>query len=467
LSGTLYEKIWARHAVAEGSGGRSLLYVDRHLMHDGSFHAFAALAASGRKLRRPDACYATPDHYVPTRGRTASAADIADPIVRERVERLATNTREHKVTLFGYDDPRQGIIHVVGPEQGVTQPGMVLVCGDSHTSTHGAFGAMAFGVGATEVAHVMATQAVWQQKARTLRVTVTGTLGPGVSGKDIILAVIAKIGTAGGNGHALEYAGPAIRALGMSGRMTVCNMSIEAGARCGMIAPDDTTFAYLDGRPFAPKGAHWEKALAFWRTQVSDADAKFDREVTIDGSGLAPQVTWGTSPEYGVPVTGAVPDPEREADPVRRDSMRRALAYMDLTPGTMLAGLAMNRVFIGSCTNSRIEDLRSAAEVLRGRKVKIPTMVVPGSGLIKQAAEAEGLDKVFLEAGAEWLAAACSMCVGTNGDLAEPGQRVAATSNRNFEGRQGKGVRTHLMSPAMAAAAAVNGAIADVRPLVS
>ncbi|MBI3372104.1 MAG: 3-isopropylmalate dehydratase large subunit [Betaproteobacteria bacterium] len=463
---SLYEKIWARHAIAKGAGERSLLYVDRHLMHDGSFHAFSALEASGRRLRRPDACFATPDHYIPTRNRAAGIAGIADATVRGRVEGLESNARKHGVMLFGFDDPRQGIVHVVGPEQGVTQPGMVLVCGDSHTSTHGAFGAMGFGIGASEVAHVMATQTLWARKAKTLRVTVDGALTKGVSAKDVILAIIAKIGTAGGNGHAIEYAGSAIRSLSMAGRMTVCNMSIEAGARCGMVAPDDTSCEYLSGRAFAPKGTDWDKALAFWRTLPSDADAKFDREATIDGSALVPQVTWGTSPEYGGAVTDVVPDPERESDVVRRESMLRALAYMDLAPGTPLAGLPMQRVFIGSCTNSRIEDLRAAAQVLRGRKVSIPTMIVPGSGLIKQAAESEGLHRVFAEAGAEWLGAACSMCVGTNGDLASAGERVASTSNRNFEGRQGQGVRTHLMSPAMAAAAAVRGAICDVRTML-
>ena len=463
---TLYEKIWSRHVVAQDSGGRALLYVDRHLIHDGSFQAFNALKATGRSVRRPDKCFATADHYVPTRNREAGSAGIADATARGLVDGLTANAKAHRITLFGLGDERQGIVHVMGPEQGITQPGIVLVCGDSHTSTHGAFGAMAFGVGASEVAHVLATQTLWQRKADTLRVSVDGRLAPGVSAKDVILAVIAKIGAAGGNGCAIEYAGSAVRALGMAGRMTICNMSIEAGARCGMIAPDDTTFEFLAGRPYAPKAAQWDQALTAWRALPSDGDASFGREVSLDADVLAPQVTWGTSPEHGVPVTGSVPDPEREADAGRRESLRRALGYMDLTPGTPLEGLPVQRVFIGSCTNSRIDDLRDAARILRGRRVTVPTMVVPGSGLVKAAAEAEGLDRIFTDAGAEWLAPGCSMCVGTNGDLANTGERVASTSNRNFEGRQGRGVRTHLMSPAMAAAAAASGAIRDVRTLL-
>jgi 3-isopropylmalate/(R)-2-methylmalate dehydratase large subunit len=466
MARTLYEKIWARHALVEGAGGRTLLYVDRHLLHDGSFHAFSTLREAGRSVRRPDACLASPDHYVPTRNRAAGTAGIAEESVRALVEGLAASAGAHRVTLFDMNDPRQGIVHVVGPEQGFTQPGVTLVCGDSHTSTHGAFGALAFGIGASEVAHVLATQTLWQRKSRTLRVNVEGRLGAGVSAKDVILALIAKLGASGGSGHAIEYAGSGVRALSMSGRMTICNMSIEAGARCGMVAPDDTTYGFLSGLPFAPGGAHWERALALWRTLPSDPDARFDREVSLDGASLEPHVTWGTSPEYGAPVSGRVPDPEREANPARRASMRQALVYMGLAPGTALEGLKMDRVFIGSCTNSRIEDLRAAAEVLRGRKVRLPALVVPGSGLVKRAAENEGLHRVFLEAGCEWRDAGCSMCVGMNGDLGERGERVASTSNRNFEGRQGQGVRTHLMSPAMAAAAAVHGAIADVRKLL-
>jgi 3-isopropylmalate/(R)-2-methylmalate dehydratase large subunit len=451
---TLYEKIWASHEVATGPGGRGLLYVDRHLIHDGSFHAFEALRNSGRKVRRPDACFATPDHYVPTRDR-GPVAGIADPVVRGKMEMLTDNTRAAGIQIFDLGDVRQGIVHVVGPEQGITQPGITLVCGDSHTSTHGAFGAMAFGIGASEVAHVLATQTLWARRAKTLRINVNGRLAPGVHSKDIILAIIARISAAGGAGHALEYAGSAIRALSMEARMTICNMSIEAGARCGMIAPDDTTYAYLEGKPYAPKRAQWEAALKRWRALPSDADATFDREVDLDAKALAPMVTWGTSPEDAVAVDGVVPDRKPEA-----------LGYMGLEPGRRLEGLAIDRVFIGSCTNSRIEDLRIAANVVKGRKAVIPAMVVPGSGLVKQAAEAEGLDKVFREAGLEWLEPGCSMCVGMNGDLVEAGQRCASTSNRNFEGRQGKGARTHLMSPAMAAAAAVTGHVTDVRKLV-
>jgi len=452
---TLYEKIWAAHEVASGPGGRSLLYVDRHLIHDGSFHAFEALKAGGRKVRRPDACFATPDHYVPTRDR-GTVSDISDPMVRGKMEMLAANTAASGIAHYGMDDPRQGIVHVIGPEQGITQPGITLVCGDSHTSTHGAFGAMAFGIGASEVAHVLATQTLWARRAKTLRITVNGALRPGVHSKDIILAVIAKIGADGGAGHALEYAGSAIRALSMEARLTICNMSIEAGARCGMIAPDDVTYAYLAGKPQVPSGSAWDRALARWRALPTDADARFDREVDLDANALAPMVTWGTSPEDALPVTAVVPEGKPDA-----------LKYMGLAPGQALEGLAMDRVFIGSCTNSRIEDLRVAAAVVKGRQAMIPAMVVPGSGLVKQAAEAEGLDRIFREAGLEWLAPGCSMCVGMNGDLVDAGQRCASTSNRNFEGRQGKGARTHLMSPAMAAAAAVTGRITDVRKLLA
>jgi len=356
-------------------------------------------------------------------------------------------------------------VHVIGPEQGITQPGITLVCGDSHTSTHGALGALAFGIGASEVAHVLATQALWQAKSRTFRVTVDGRLGDGVYSKDLVLALIAKIGAFGGTGHTLEFAGPAIRALSMEARMTICNMSIEAGARSGLIAPDDTTFEYLAGRPYVPRGAEWDRALERWRALPSDEDARFDREVSLDASALEPMATWGTSPEHGVAVTAAVPDPASEPDATRRGSMEKALRYMDLAPGQPLEGVPIQRVFIGSCTNSRLEDLRAAAHVARGRKAVVPTLVVPGSGLVKRAAEAEGLHRIFMEAGFEWRDAGCSMCVGMNGDLVAAGERCASTSNRNFEGRQGKGARTHLMSPAMAAAAAVTGRITDVRKL--
>ena len=458
----LYDKVWRDHVVATGPGGRTLLYVDRHLLHDGSFHAFNALAAQGRKVRRPEACLATPDHYVPTRGRDR----IADPEVRDKIERLAANAAAHRIAILPMGDPRQGIVHVIGPEQGFTHPGITLVCGDSHTSTHGALGALAFGIGASEVAHVLATQTLWQSKAKTMRVAVDGRLAPGVHAKDVILALIAKIGAFGGAGHALEYAGSAIRALSMEGRMTICNMSIEAGARSGMVAPDDATFQYLAERPRAPRGAAWERALARWRALPSDEDATFDRTVSLDADSLQPMVTWGTSPEHGAPVSGAVPDPAAQPDAARRSSMEQALRYMDLRPGVPLEGLRIDRVFIGSCTNGRLEDLRAAARVARGRKAAVPALVVPGSGLVREAAEAEGLDRVFREAGFDWREPGCSMCVGMNGDLVPAGERCASTSNRNFEGRQGRGARTHLMSPAMAAAAAVTGKITDVRRIL-
>jgi 3-isopropylmalate/(R)-2-methylmalate dehydratase large subunit len=381
------------------------------------------------------------------------------------LDALARDTAAAGITHFGVGDARRGIVHVIGPEQGLTQPGIVLVCGDSHTATHGALGALAFGIGSTEVEHVLATQCLWQRKPKVMRITVDGRLGRGVGAKDVILAIIATIGAAGGVGHALEYAGSAIRAMSMDERMTVCNMSIEAGARAGMIAPDDTTFAYLHGRPFAPREASWEAALAYWRTLPSDADARFEREVSLDAAAIAPTVTWGTSPQDALPVTERVPDPAREPDPARRATMERALGYMGLTPGTPLTEVKVDRVFIGSCTNSRLDDLRAAAAVAKGRRAIVPAWVVPGSGLVKEAAEAEGLDRVFRDAGFQWREAGCSMCVGMNGETAGEGVRVASTSNRNFEGRQGKGARTHLVSPAMAAAAAVTGRLADVRSL--
>jgi len=461
LGRTLYEKIWEAHVVAHGPGGRTLLYVDRHLVHDGSFHAFDALRRAGRAVRRPEAAFATPDHYVPTTARRA----IANDELRDKVETLARNAAQARIRIFPLDDERQGIVHIIGPELGITQPGITLVCGDSHTSTHGALGALAFGIGASEVAHVLATQSIWQDKSRTLRVVVDGVLPAGVFAKDIILAVIARIGAFGGTGHTIEFAGSTVRALSIEARMTICNMAIEAGARSGLVAPDDTTFAYLEGRPFAPRGVAWESAVAHWRSLPSDPDAHFDREVRLDASALEPMATWGTSPEHGVPISGRVPDPAAEHDPARRSSMEQALRYMDLQPGAPLDGLPIDRVFIGSCTNSRIEDLRAAAEVLRGRSAVVPALVVPGSGQVKRAAEAEGLDRIFREAGFEWREAGCSMCVGMNGDLVEAGKRCASTSNRNFEGRQGKGARTHLVSPAMAAAAAVTGRLTDVRKL--
>ncbi len=459
---TMFEKIWSRHVVAEGPGGHVLLYVDRHLLHEGSTSAFARLAKTGRRVRRPDLSFATADHYVLTSGEVAT-----DPEIRDMVEALGRQTAQQGIAYFGVGDARRGIVHIIGPEQGLTLPGITLVCGDSHTATHGAFGALAFGIGSTEVEHVMATQTLWQKKPRVMRVTVNGPLELGVAAKDVILAIIAKIGAGGGVGHAIEYAGSTIRSMSMDERMTVCNMSIEAGARAGMVAPDETTFDYLDRRPFAPKGDAWTKALAYWKTVPSDPGALFDHEVELAASEIAPTVTWGTSPQDALPITGRVPDPAVAADAPRRESLARALAYMGLVPGAPLTDVKVDRVFIGSCTNSRLEDLRAAARVVKGRRAVVPAWVVPGSGLVKRAAEAEGLDRVFVEAGFEWREAGCSMCVGMNGETAREGERVASTSNRNFEGRQGKGARTHLMSPAMAAAAAVTGRLTDVRTLRS
>jgi 3-isopropylmalate/(R)-2-methylmalate dehydratase large subunit len=463
MAATLFDKIWASHAILARPDGATLLHVDRHFIHDGSGNAFRKLKEKGLDVRRPDRTFATPDHYVPTLDRDAKTQE---PHRRHMVEDLDAHATAAGVTLFGLSDRRQGIVHVVGPEQALSQPGMVIVCGDSHTATHGALGALAFGIGASEVAHVLATQALWQAKAKTMRINIDGVLAPGVHAKDVILAIIATIGAAGATGHAIEYAGSTIRQLSIESRLTVCNMSIEAGARAGMVAPDDATFAYLHGRPYAPKDADWDRALAYWRSLVSDAHASFDREVGLDAAEIAPMVTWGTSPESAAPITGRVPDPAQARDAERRAAMERALAYMDLEPGTALADIAIDRVFLGSCTNSRIEDLRVAARVADGRRAVVPAMVVPGSGLVKAQAEAEGLDAIFRRAGFEWREAGCSMCVGMNGDLVAPGERCASTSNRNFVGRQGRGARTHLLSPAMAAAAAVTGRLTDVRKLM-
>ena len=463
---TLLDKIWDRHAIVQRDDGQTLLYIDRHFIHDGSRRAFEVLGERGLKVRRPDRTFGSPDHYVPTSGR--DMATIEDPDARLMVEAITRNAAAHGVTVFGLDDPRQGIAHVIGPEQGLSQPGMTIVCGDSHTSTHGALGALAFGIGASEVSHVLATQTLWQRKPKAKRISVDGALGAGVTAKDVILAIIAKIGADGAVGHAIEYAGSAIRGLSIEGRLTVCNMSIEAGARAGMVAPDDITIGYLKGRPYAPKGAQWEQAVAFWRSLPSDAGARFDSEIALDAAAIAPMVTWGTSPQDAAPITGRVPDPADFADAARRAAAGQALDYMGLAPGTPLSGIPVQRVFIGSCTNSRIEDLRIAARVADGRKVAstVRAMVVPGSGLVKRQAEAEGLDRVFKGAGFEWREAGCSMCVGMNGDLVAAGERCASTSNRNFVGRQGKGARTHLLSPAMAAAAAVTGTFTDVRRLL-
>jgi len=460
---TLYEKIWDAHRIVEGDDGQTLLHVGRHLVHDGSVHAFEFLRDRGLKVRRPDQIFATPDHGVSTQVHKLEA--IPDAEQRRVVKLLDRNTKDFGIVHFALDDPRQGIVHVVGPEQGITQPGIVLVCGDSHTSTHGALGALAFGAGASEITHVLATQTSWQRRSKTMRVTVDGKLPLGVTAKDVILAIIASVGANGAAGHVIEYAGSTIRAMSIEERLTVCNMSIEAGARAGMVAPDDTTYAYLKGRPYAPTGTAWDRAVAYWRTLPSDADAKFDAEVSLDATQLAPMVTWGNSPEDALPVTGAVPDPARETDPERKAYMERTLRYMGLSPGMALTDIPVDQVFIGSCTNARLEDLRAAAQVAKRGKAKVPVLVSPGSTQVKLAAEKEGLDRIFRDAGFEWRESGCSMCVGMNGDLVAAGKRCASTSNRNFVGRQGKGSRTHLLSPAMAAAAALTGRITDVRKL--
>ncbi len=465
-SRTLYQKIWDAHVVERGEDGTCLLYIDRHLVHEvTSPQAFEGLRAAGRRVRRTDLTLAVPDHNVPT--TPDRVFGIRDEESRLQVEALETNTRDFGVPYIPMLDSRQGIVHVVGPEQGFTLPGLTIVCGDSHTSTHGAFGALAFGIGTSEVEHVLATQSLRLRPAKTLNVVCDGTLAKGVTAKDLILHIIGILGTAGGTGHVIEYTGEALRGLSMEGRMTVCNMSIEAGARAGLIAPDDVTFAYLKGRPLAPQGAVWDQAVEAWRGLPSDPGARYDATVHVDASVLAPTVTWGTSPQDVAPITGVVPDPAQEPDPVKAASMRQALAYMGLEPGTRLQDLAVDRVFIGSCTNGRLEDLREAASVVRGRTVApgVQVLVVPGSGLVKRQAEEEGLDRIFREAGCLWREPGCSMCLGMNEDRLSPGERCASTSNRNFEGRQGRGGRTHLLSPAMAAAAAVTGHLTDVREM--
>jgi 3-isopropylmalate/(R)-2-methylmalate dehydratase large subunit len=462
---SLFDKIWDRHVVIARADGPSLLYIDCNIIHEGSFHAFADMRRRGLKPRRPEQMFGVPDHYVPTRSRCAE--DAPNPQVEKMIRVFDENMDWGGVPSFRLSDRRQGIVHVIGPEQGITQPGLTIVCSDSHTSTHGALGAIAFGIGQSENAHVMATQTLWQVRPKTFRITVEGRRAPGIGAKDVILAIIGKIGAGGATGHSIEYAGPMVAGLSIEERLTVCNMSIEAGARCGMVAPDDMTFAYLEGRPYAPKGRDWVAALAYWRTLPSDPGAPFDREITIDGNAIEPMVTWGTSPENAIPISGRVPDPAAIPDAQRRGTAERALAYMGLKPGTPLDEIRIDRVFIGSCTNSRIEDLRAAAAVLKGRKAAVPGIVVPGSGLVKQSAEAEGLDRVFKEAGLEWRDSGCSMCAAMNGDVVAPGERCASTSNRNFVGRQGPGARTHLVSPAMAAAAAVTGRLTDVRRLLS
>ena len=454
---TLSQKVWDRHVVSSTPGEPDLLYIDLHLVHEvTSPQAFDGLRAAGRPVRRPDLTVATMDHNVPTADLDKP---LADPISAKQMEVLAQNCKEFGIRLYGMRDPGQGIVHVIGPEQGLTQPGMTIVCGDSHTSTHGAFGALAFGIGTSEVEHVLATQTLPQMRPGTMAITVDGEAPAGVSAKDIVLAVIARIGTGGGIGSVIEYRGSAIRALSIEGRLTVCNMSIEAGARAGLVAPDDTTFAYLEGRPFAPNGARWERALDDWRSLVTDEGAAFDKEVVIDATTLRPHVSWGTNPAQTISIDAAVPDPDSFADESARESARRALTYMGLKAGTPMRDIGVDTVFIGSCTNSRIEDLRVAADVARGRKVKtgVRTLVVPGSAAVKAQAEAEGLDDVFRAAGFDWREPGCSMCLAMNPDKLAPGERCASTSNRNFEGRQGKGGRTHLVSPAVAAATAIAG----------
>jgi 3-isopropylmalate/(R)-2-methylmalate dehydratase large subunit len=461
---TLYEKIWDAHVVREEPGKPSLIYIDRHLVHEGtSPQAFAGLKAAGRKVRRPELTFAVMDHSVSTKNR---AAPVADPDARAQFEALAQNCRDYGINLFDMQSRNQGIVHVIGPELGITLPGCTIVCGDSHTSTHGALGALAFGIGTSEVEHVLATQCLSQFKSKTMKIDVQGKRPRGVTAKDIILAIIGKIGIGGGNGHVAEYTGEAVRSLSMEGRMTMCNMSIEGGARAGMVAPDETTFAYVEGRPFAPSGKDFQEAVQYWKSLVTDEGAKYDKVVTLQAADIAPMVTWGTNPGMVAPVTSRVPDPGSFSDPVDRKAAESALKYMDLKPGTALEDISLDRVFIGSCTNSRLEDLRAAAKVVAGKHVSKTlkqALVVPGSRVVKAAAEKEGLDKIFRDAGFEWRDAGCSMCIAMNDDVLLPGERSASTSNRNFEGRQGKGSRTHLVSPVMAAAAAIEGHFVDVR----
>jgi 3-isopropylmalate/(R)-2-methylmalate dehydratase large subunit len=461
----MFDKIWDRHVVATADGGETLLYIDRCLIHEGSRHAFQMLKERGLPVARPQQVIACSDHYVPSKSRALGLDGIADEKIRGMVELLEANTSEHGINLFGLHDPRQGILHVVGPEQGMTQPGVVIVGGDSHTSTHGAFGNLSFGIGASELLHTMATQTLWQRRPKTMHIRIDGPLGFGVTAKDVILAIIGRIGIGGAAQHVIEYAGSTIRAMSMEQRMTVCNMSIEAGARAGMVAPDATTFSYIEGRPFAPSGDAWKAALTYWQNLPSDPDATFDKAIDFAARDIAPMVTWGTNPEHALPITESVPDP-KGMDADRRAEIEAALSYMGVAPGTRLTDVAVDRVFIGSCTNARIEDLRSAAEVAKLGRATIPAVVVPGSTPIKRQAEAEGLDRVFAEAGFEWRDAGCSMCTALNGDSLAPGERCASTSNRNFRGRQGPNGRTHLMSPAMAAAAALTGKLTDVRTLL-
>ena len=460
---TLFDKLWTQHEILQRDG-ESLLWVDRHYVHEGSFHAFNRLAERGATVAEPELTFGVADHYVPTRDR---GQPIADPEIARMVGQLERNTADQNITMFGLKDPRQGIVHVIGPELGLTLPGLLIVCGDSHTSTHGAFGAFAFGIGASEVAHVLMTQTLWQKKPKRMRITADGKLAEGLGAKDLALAIIAKIGADGAAGYAIEFTGSAISALSMEARMTLCNMAIEAGGRCGIIAPDATTFDYLRGREFAPKGDALEKAMEDWIGMKSDSGAQFDREVSIDATVVAPFVTWGTSPEDALPIDGNVPDPARAGNPARAKYIRSAIDYMGLEPGMRLTDITIDRVFIGSCTNARIEDLRSAAAILANRISKVPGLVSPGSSSVKRQAEQEGLDRLFRNAGLEWADSGCSMCVGINGDLVADGERCASTTNRNFRGRQGVGARTHIMSPAMVAATAVCGHMADLRLLMA
>ncbi|MBP2169758.1 3-isopropylmalate/(R)-2-methylmalate dehydratase large subunit [Erwinia toletana] len=462
---TLYQKLFDAHVVREVAGETPLLYIDRHLVHEvTSPQAFDGLRAHGRPLRQPSKTFATMDHNVSTQTKDINASG---EMARIQMQELIKNCAEFGVQLYDLNHPFQGIVHVVGPEQGLTLPGTTLVCGDSHTSTHGAFGALAFGIGTSEVEHVLATQTLKQSRAKAMKIEVTGTAAPGITAKDIVLAVIGKTGSAGGTGHVVEFCGPAVEALSMEGRMTLCNMAIEMGAKAGLVAPDETTFAYLQGRQFAPKGEKWQQALEYWRSLKSDSDAQFDRVVTLDAADVAPQVTWGTNPGQVIAVNQLIPEPASFSDPVERASAEKALAYMDLKPGIRMTDVRIDKVFIGSCTNSRIEDLRAAAAIAKGRQVAqgVQAIVVPGSGPVKAQAEAEGLDKIFLDAGFEWRLPGCSMCLAMNNDRLNPGERCASTSNRNFEGRQGRDGRTHLLSPAMAAAAAISGRFADIREL--
>jgi len=456
---TLLDRLWESHEIHRRADGASLLWVDRHLVHEGSHHAFAKLATRGLGVAEPGLTFGVVDHYAPTRG------PAANPTIGRMIDTLMQNTQDHGIRCFGLGDPQQGIVHVIGPELGLTLPGLLINCGDSHTSTHGAFGALAFGIGATEVAHILATQTIWQQKPKSLRITVSGQLTPGVGAKDLALAWIARLGADGARGHAIEYAGDTVRGLSMEGRMTLCNLSIEGGARFGMVAPDQTTFDYVAERPFAPKGEAWDRAVDSWQMLPSDDDAAFDREVTLLATDIAPIVTWGTSPEDALPVTATVPDPKQSTG-AEAERIEAVLDYMGLVPGRALIEVDIDQVFIGSCTNARIEDLRAAAAVLSGRRAQVPGLVSPGSQQVKAQAEAEGLDRIFKEAGLDWVGSGCSMCVAMNGDAVPAGRRCASTTNRNFRGRQGRGARTHLMSPAMVAAAAVTGHLTDVRPLL-